>query len=74
LCELNVIEQVVNLAQTTVVMDAWERGQTLAVHGWVYSLKNGLVNDLGLEIAHHAQLANQYRLALARAGKTVAAQ
>ena len=66
LCELNVIEQVVNLAQTTVVMDAWERGQNLTVHGWVYSLENGLVNDLGLEIAHHSQLSDKYHLAMAR--------
>ena len=66
LCELNVIEQVVNVAQTTVVMDAWERGQNLTVHGWVYSLENGLVNDLGIEIAQHSQLADQYHRALAR--------
>ncbi|MDQ3796810.1 MAG: carbonate dehydratase [Pseudomonadota bacterium] len=46
LCELNVIEQVTNVAQTTVVQDAWERGQKLAVHGWVYGLKDGLVRDL----------------------------
>ncbi len=46
LCELNVIQQVANVAQTTVVQDAWERGQKLAVHGWVYGLKDGLVRDL----------------------------
>ncbi|HEX2238112.1 MAG TPA: carbonate dehydratase [Gammaproteobacteria bacterium] len=46
LCELNVIEQVANVAQTTVVQDAWERGQKLAIHGWVYGLKDGLVRDL----------------------------
>ena len=66
LCELNVIEQVVNVAQTTVVMDAWERGQNLTVHGWCYSLENGLVNDLDLEIAQHSQLQEQYHRALAR--------
>ncbi|MBS0514435.1 MAG: carbonate dehydratase [Proteobacteria bacterium] len=66
LCELNVIEQVVNAAQTTVVRDAWERGQNLTVHGWCYSLENGLVNDLGIEIAQHSQLADQYHGALAR--------
>jgi len=48
LCELNVIEQVVNVSQTTVVRDAWARGQALAVHGWVYSLRDGLLRDLGL--------------------------
>jgi carbonic anhydrase len=46
LCELNAIEQVVNVAQTTVVQDAWTRGQPLALHGWVYGLKDGLVQDL----------------------------
>ena len=46
LCELNVIEQVANVCQTTVVQDAWDRGQDLAVHGWVYGLEDGLVRDL----------------------------
>jgi carbonic anhydrase len=46
LCELNVIEQVRNVSQTTVVMDAWRRGQQLAVHGWIYSLNDGLLRDL----------------------------
>jgi carbonic anhydrase len=47
LCELNVVEQVVNVSQTTVVRDAWARGQALAVHGWVYDLRDGLLRDLG---------------------------
>jgi carbonic anhydrase len=46
LCELNVIEQVANVCQTTIVRDAWERGQALAVHGWIYSLQDGLLRDL----------------------------
>jgi len=46
LCELNVIEQVFNVTQTTVVRGAWERGQTLTVHGWVYSLQDGLIRDM----------------------------
>jgi carbonic anhydrase len=46
LCELNVVEQVVNVSQTTVVRDAWARGQDLAVHGWVYDLRDGLLRDL----------------------------
>lgn len=50
LCELNVIEQVENVALTTVVQDAWTRGQELAVHGWIYGLDNGIVNDLGVTI------------------------
>ena len=46
LCELNVIEQVANVCKTTVVRDAWERGQKLTVHGWIYGMKDGLVRDL----------------------------
>ena len=48
LCELNVIEQVVNVSQTTVVQDAWERGQSVSVHGWVYDVRDGLLCDLGI--------------------------
>jgi carbonic anhydrase len=48
LCELNVLEQVSNVCQTTIVRDAWERGQQLAVHGWIYGLKDGLLRDLGI--------------------------
>jgi carbonic anhydrase len=46
LCELNVVEQVANVCQTTIVREAWERGQPLAVHGWIYSLQDGLLRDL----------------------------
>ncbi len=46
LCELNVIEQVTNLSRTTVVRDAWSRGQALTVHGWIYALSDGLLRDL----------------------------
>jgi carbonic anhydrase len=48
LCELNVMEQVVNVCQTTVVSEAWARGRTLAVHGWIYKVTDGLLRDLGL--------------------------
>lgn len=48
LCELNVLEQVANVSQTTVVRDAWARGQELAVHGWIYDLQDGLLRDLGI--------------------------
>jgi carbonic anhydrase len=48
LCEMNVIEQVGNVALTNVLQDAWARGQKVAVHGWCYGLKDGLVNDLGV--------------------------
>lgn len=66
LCELNVIEQVVNVCQTTIVQDAWERGQDLTVHSWVYSLEDGLVRDLGLAVSHADALAPQLEASLAR--------
>ncbi len=56
LCELNVREQVLNIGQTTIVEDAWARGQNLQVHGWVYSLENGLVLDLKLTLDSQEQL------------------
>jgi len=52
-CELNVIEQVTDVAQTTVLESAWERGQEITIHGWVYRLANGLVNPLKVDIASH---------------------
>ena len=57
LCELNVINQVLNAAQTTIVQNAWDRGQELAIHGWVYSLKDGLVRQLGISLASADDLA-----------------
>jgi carbonic anhydrase len=56
LCELNVIEQVVNVSQTTVVRDAWARGQGLAIHGWVYALRDGLLQDLGMCVTKETEL------------------
>ncbi len=64
LCELNVIEQVVNVCQTTSVQDAWERGQSLTVHGWVYGLKDGLLRDLGMSITDNDTLNSRYRAAV----------
>ena len=52
LCELNVIEQVVNVSQTTIMEAAWERGQDITVHGWVYRLDNGLVNSLHMDVGN----------------------
>ncbi len=46
LCELNVIEQTLNVAETTIIQDAWAKGQPLQVHGWVYGLKDGIIRDL----------------------------
>jgi carbonic anhydrase len=48
LCELNVIEQVRNVCETSIVQDAWDRGQKLAIHGWIYGLEDGLLNDLNI--------------------------
>lgn len=56
LCELNVVEQVTNVCSTTIVQDAWERGQELTVHGFVYGLKDGLLHDLGMNISSLADL------------------
>jgi carbonic anhydrase len=68
LCELNVVEQVVNVAQTTVVRDAWARGQELAVHGWIYGLKDGLLRDMGLTATRQDEVEANYRNALATLG------
>jgi carbonic anhydrase len=64
LCELNVIEQVANVCQTTIVRDAWERGQSLAVHGWVYGLKDGLLRDLGSTVVRPENAGAAYQAAL----------
>ncbi len=64
LCELNVLEQVVNVCQTTIVQDAWRRGQPLAVHGWVYTLRDGRVHDLGVDVSGPAELEPRYGVAL----------
>lgn len=71
LCELNVIEQALNVCHSTVVQDAWERGQNLTVHGWVYSLHDGHIRDLGLTVAQHEHMAERYRLALQAVSGTV---
>jgi carbonic anhydrase len=57
LCELNVVEQVVNVCQTTIVQDAWDRSQELTVHSWVYGLRDGLLRDLGVTISSQAELS-----------------
>jgi carbonic anhydrase len=65
LCELNVIEQVMNVCQTTVVRDAWQRGQELAIHGWIYGIHDGLLRDLKIEADRPEQLAARYEEAIA---------
>jgi carbonic anhydrase len=66
LCELNVIEQVVNVAQTTVIQSAWERGQDLEIHGWIYRISDGLLHDLEVYAKSEAELQEHYRRACAR--------
>jgi carbonic anhydrase len=65
LVELNVLEQARNVCQTTVVQDAWGRGQTVVVHGWVYGLNNGLLKDLSMTVAGPADVDEAYAAALA---------
>ena len=66
LCELNVIEQVINVCQTTIVQDAWDRGQDVTIHSWVYSLEDGLVRDLGLAVSDLESLSQQLEVSLSR--------
>ncbi len=60
LCELNVIEQVLNVGRTTIVQNAWSRGQELAVHGWIYGIGDGLLRDLNICVANQGELATAY--------------
>jgi carbonic anhydrase len=64
LCELNVVEQVANVCQTTIVRDAWEKGQALTVHGWIYGLQDGLLRDLKMASGSVKEAAENYRAAI----------
>mgnify|MGYP000950646296 FL=1 len=66
LCEMNVIEQVGHIAETTVLQDAWARGQQVSVHGWCYGLKDGLVKDLGVTMSATSEVVDVYRQAIKR--------
>ncbi|MFO1476280.1 MAG: carbonate dehydratase [Verrucomicrobiota bacterium] len=70
LCELNVIEQVGNVCQTTIVQDAWERGQELSVHGWIYGLKDGLLQDLKMTATRPDEVDALQETAVARISNT----
>lgn len=70
LCELNAIEQVVNIAQTTVMLDAWGRSDKVTLHGWCYGLKDGLINDLHMTISGTEGLDSLYRAAIAGVAAT----
>ena len=64
LCELNVIEQVTNVCQTTIALDAWERGQELTVHGWIYGIKDGLLRDLNTTVSNSQDTLKAYESAI----------
>jgi carbonic anhydrase len=66
LCELNVIEQVINVCETTIVQDAWANGQELTVHGWVYRLDTGLIKDLGMSSSSIEEMKTRYAKTLTR--------
>lgn len=66
LCELNVLEQAHNVCRTTIVQDAWKRGQALAIHAWIYGLSDGLVRDLGLSVSTGAEARHRFDGALER--------
>ena len=61
LCELNAMQQVVNVCQTSVLREAWARGQSVSVHGWCYSLQNGLINDLKVSADSREEAMERYR-------------
>ncbi len=68
LCELNVIEQVLNVSRTTIVQNAWGRGQELAVHGWIYGIGDGLLRDLDICITNQRELLTAYEEAIRTPG------
>jgi carbonic anhydrase len=61
LAELNVVTQVANVCHTTIVQDAWRRGQFLVVHGWIFALGDGLIRDLGTSISSPEQIPPEFR-------------
>jgi carbonic anhydrase len=65
LCELNVVEQVANVSSTTIVQDAWARGQELTVHGWIYGLRDGLLRDLKMSASSLEEATASYKAAIA---------
>jgi carbonic anhydrase len=66
LCELNVIEQVHNVCHTTIVQQAWRQGRPLSVHGWIYSLNDGLIRDLNVQVDGQEDIEPIYRTAVER--------
>jgi carbonic anhydrase len=74
LCELNVIEQVLHVCQTTIVEDAWRRGQSLSIHGWIYALRDGLLRDLRCTVTCADEVAEIYAQATAAATATASSR
>ncbi len=72
LCELNVVEQAKNVCYSTVVQEAWGHGRQLAVHGWIYAIKDGLLRDLNVTIDGTTEIADAYRVAINRPDKMLA--
>jgi len=68
LCEFNAMQQVVNVCQTSVLRDAWARGQSVTVHGWCYSLENGLINDLKVSAGSREEAMERFRDAVEKLG------
>lgn len=64
LCELNVVEQAHNVCHTTVVQEAWEKGQELAVHGWIYAIQDGLIRDMNVTITGPDEISEAYKVAI----------
>jgi Carbonic anhydrase len=71
LCELNVIEQVLHVTETSIMQNAWERQQRISVHGWIYGVENGLLRDLGLCISRPGETKERYQAAVDSLAKTV---
>ena len=69
LCELNVIEQVLNVCQTSIVRDAWQRGQELTIHSWIYGLHDGLIRDLGMAVGSFKEVDAAYAKAITSLGQ-----
>ena len=72
LCELNVIEQVAHVCETSIVRDAWERNQPLSVHGFIYGIRDGILHNLKTTVRHHSETTAQYESAIAALGRRAA--
>lgn len=64
LCEINVSQQVLNVCHTTIVQNAWQSGKPLAVHGWIYSIEDGLLRDLNICVTNPGEISDVYRMEL----------